>query len=128
MAIEEKARTDRPPAREEVIRRMCTSEQLVSAQDALSMIDTALDYLATADMHRLDTAGQAQALTALGRITARTSAVHAAALAASPSSPATPIGPSSTRSSNSPSPGRAGPTAARRPGQRTARPGSGHGR
>jgi Domain of unknown function (DUF222)/HNH endonuclease len=63
---------------------MCTSSNQADPQNAagaLAMMDTALDYLTGADLHALGTAGQGEALTALARITARTSAVQAAVLA-----------------------------------------------
>jgi hypothetical protein len=63
---------------------MCTTASQVppqSAAGALGLIDLALDYLTAADLHALGTAGQGEALTALGRITARTSAVQGAVLA-----------------------------------------------
>jgi hypothetical protein len=64
---------------------MCTQAERIApetTEDALDMIDAALDLLTSADVHALGTEGQRAALEALGRITARTSAFHAAALAA----------------------------------------------
>jgi hypothetical protein len=63
---------------------MCTRTSQIAphtAQDALGMMQTALNYLSEADLGELGTAGQAEALTELAKITARTSAVQAAALA-----------------------------------------------
>jgi hypothetical protein len=64
---------------------MCTKTSQVlpdSAPDALGMMDIALDFLNSVDVHALGAAGQAEALAALGRLSAKTSAFHAAAVAA----------------------------------------------
>jgi hypothetical protein len=64
---------------------MCTTTEQTppqTAADAFGMLETALDLLTAADLHALGAAGQKEALAALGRVSARTSAVHAAALAA----------------------------------------------
>ena len=64
---------------------MCTKTERIEPRteaDALSMMDAALDLLTSADMRGLGTGVQREALAALGRITARTSAVRAATLAA----------------------------------------------
>jgi hypothetical protein len=64
---------------------MCTKTEQIApetAADALGMIGDALDLLTMTDMHALGIEGQKEALAALGTITARISAVHAAAVAA----------------------------------------------
>jgi hypothetical protein len=50
--------------------------------DALGMMTAALAFLSAADLHELGISGQQEILAGLGTVTARTSAVHAAALAA----------------------------------------------
>ena len=64
---------------------MCTKTTQVApetAADALSMLDTALDYLNSADVQALGVEGQREAVEALGRIDAKSSVFRAAALAA----------------------------------------------
>ncbi|MGD0556913.1 MAG: hypothetical protein ABSA93_18285, partial [Streptosporangiaceae bacterium] len=64
---------------------MCTqAEQVVprSTADALGMMTAALAFLSAADLHALGISGQQEILAGLGTVTARTSAVRAAALAA----------------------------------------------
>jgi hypothetical protein len=64
---------------------MCTRTEQVAprtATDALGMLDAALDFLHSADLHALGLSGQQETLEALGRVESKTSVVRSAALAA----------------------------------------------
>jgi len=64
---------------------MCTQTEQVApatAADALGMLDAALDFLNSADVHALGVAGQQEALETLGRVESKTSVFRSAALVA----------------------------------------------
>ena len=64
---------------------MCTQTEQTAPRttaDALGMMTAALAFLSDTDLHELGISGQQEILAGLGTVTARTSAVHAAALAA----------------------------------------------